>query len=121
MRTIIAGSRKNITMADVLDAIKICPWEPTVVISGTAKGVDSFGESWAYANGIPIERYPADWNKYGKRAGYIRNEEMAKNAEALIAVWDGESRGTKHMIDIAKKYKLRCFVYNKQLLNILTF
>ncbi len=117
MRTIIAGSRENISFDDVLNAIRLAPWEPTILISGTARGVDRMGESWANANNIPIEKYPANWNKYGKRAGYLRNEEMAKNAEALIAVWDGKSKGTKHMINIAKKYNLRCFIYDKSVVD----
>ena len=49
------------------------------------------------------QRYPADWEQYGPRAGYIRNSEMAKVATHLIAFWDGRSKGTKHMIDIARK------------------
>ena len=53
-------------------------------------------------NNISLMCFPADWNKYGKRAGYIRNEQMAKEADALIAFWDGKSKGTKHMIDIAR-------------------
>jgi len=62
-----------------------------------------------YANerGYPIKQFPADWNKYGKSAGYKRNEEMAKYADALIAFWDGKSKGTKHMIDLAKRYGLK--------------
>ena len=55
-------------------------------------------------------RFPADWDKYGKAAGYKRNGEMARNADALIAFWDGKSRGTKHMIDLAKKYDLQARV-----------
>ena len=55
---------------------------------------------------------PADWNKYGKSAGYKRNEEMANIADAALVIWDGESRGSKHMIDIAKKQKLQVYVYS---------
>ena len=50
--------------------------------------------------------FPADWERHGKAAGYIRNREMAQNADALVAFWDGESRGTKSMIDLAKEYDL---------------
>ena len=69
-----------------------------------------------YANerGYPIKQFPADWNKYGKSAGYKRNEEMAKYADALIAFWDGKSKGTKHMIDLAKRYglKVKVVIFN---------
>jgi hypothetical protein len=58
-----------------------------------------------------VERYPADWERYGKSAGYRRNKEMALVAQALVAFWDGESLGTKHMIDIAHKYKLTIKIF----------
>lgn len=66
---------------------------------------------WARRNNVPVEKYPANWDKYGKSAGYIRNEEMAKVADSLLAIWDGKSRGTKHMIDIATKKGLTVFIY----------
>ena len=114
MKTIVAGSRNNVTYDDVEEAIKLCGWDITTVISGTARGADYFGEQWAIKNGVSIEKYPADWNKFGKSAGYRRNVEMAENAEALVAVWDGESRGTQHMINIANDKKLRVFVLHKK-------
>jgi len=77
-----------------------------VIISGTARGADQFGELYANAKGFKIERYPADWDQYGKSAGYKRNVQMAENADALVALWDGKSRGTKHMLDIAKEHGL---------------
>jgi hypothetical protein len=72
-----------------------------VVISGCARGADMLGERWAYERGHDIMRMPADWEKHGKMAGRIRNVEMAKQAHAVIAFWDGESHGTKHMIETA--------------------
>jgi hypothetical protein len=101
MRTIIAGSRDGIKRIDLDKALQECGWTPTVVISGMARGADTLGEDWANENGIPIEQYPADWASYGKSAGFIRNKEMANHAEALIALWDGESRGTRHMVACA--------------------
>ena len=77
-----------------------------IILSGKAKGADSLGEKLAKEIGWKILEYPADWDKNGKSAGYIRNIEMAKNADALIGFWDGKSRGTKHMIDTAEKYGL---------------
>lgn len=72
------------------------------VVSGTARGADSCGEDWARDRDHWLSRWPANWRQYGKSAGYKRNEQMAAYADALVAFWDGKSRGTKHMIDIAK-------------------
>lgn len=110
MRTIIAGSRSVTDPAWLDRALHACGWIPTVVLSGTAQGADRLGERWANYNYVPIERYPADWKLYGKSAGFIRNDLMADKAEALIALWDGQSRGTKQMIDRALSRRLRVHV-----------
>lgn len=105
MRTIVAGSRTwdNFDiMETVLNARDI-----TEVVSGNAKGADELGEWWATKNGVQIKVFPANWSLHGKAAGYIRNEEMAKYADALVAFWDGKSKGTKHMINLAHKYGLQ--------------
>jgi hypothetical protein len=114
MKTIIAGSREITDYQQVLDAVSQCDWQITTVICGMARGVDTLGEQYAKENSIPVEYFPADWKTHGKSAGYLRNVEMAKNAEALIAIWDGKSRGTMHMINIARDHNLRVFVYNSQ-------
>lgn len=111
MKTIVAGSREGVTFEDVVDAWNECPWQITCVVSGCASGVDSFGEEIAKKNNIPIDPYPADWTKYGKAAGPIRNKLMAENAEALLAIWDGQSKGTLDMIKTAQKMKLKVWVY----------
>ena len=72
------------------------------IISGKARGADSLGEKFAKENNYQIVEFPADWNKFGKKAGYIRNEDMAEYADALIAFWNKRSAGTKNMIDIAR-------------------
>ena len=56
---------------------------------------------------------PAKWDKHGNSAGMIRNSQMADYADGLIALWDGESRGTKNMIETASKNGLCIFMYNK--------
>lgn len=111
MKTIIAGSRGIKNYDDVLDGIYKANWVLEEVVSGTAKGVDSFGERYASYIGIPIKRFPANWEKHGKSAGYKRNVEMAKYADAVIVIWDGKSKGAKHMIDIALSHKLLTLVY----------
>ena len=111
MKTIIAGSRTIEEYGSLIFAIKHSKLNITTVISGTAKGVDKLGERYAEENNIPILRFPADWEKHGKSAGYKRNEAMASEADALIALWDRKSKGTKHMIDIAKRKQLKVFVF----------
>lgn len=111
MRTIIAGSRGVTDPTILLEALKLIDWTVSTVISGTANGPDKLGEYWAVENDVPIERFKPDWDKLGKAAGYIRNEEMAKNADACLVLWDGTSRGSKHMIDIAKRYNLKLYVW----------
>ncbi len=85
-----------------------------VVISGTARGADQMGERYARERGFQLRRFPADWEQYGKSAGHIRNAKMADNADALIAFWDGESRGTKNMIDNARRKGLAVRVIQYQ-------
>lgn len=101
MRTIIAGSRSCTDMEQVEKAISLAGWTISRVISGGARGVDQLGEAWANNINVPVDRFIPNWQVLGKKAGYVRNVEMATFADALIALWDGESRGTKHMIDIA--------------------
>ena len=87
---------------------------PTAIVCGEARGADSLGKRYANERDIPAMSFPADWDLYGKRAGYIRNKEMADNADALIAFWDGESRGTANMIQLARQANLPCrIVYYK--------
>lgn len=110
MRTIIAGSRGITDPTLVDEAVRECGWWPTVVISGTARGVDRLGEQWAEGQAIPVERFPADW-KHGRAAGPIRNATMADTADALIAIWNGQSPGTRNMIHEARVRGLRVHVY----------
>lgn len=110
MKTVIAGSRTFLDYKKLEAELKRIPWKITKVLSGGAKGADSLGEWWAQCNAVPVDRYPAEWDKYGRSAGYVRNEEMAKNCDLVIAFWDGKSKGTKHMIDLAHKYEREILV-----------
>ena len=114
MKTIIAGSRDITDYNMLLFAIEQIDWEITTVISGGAAGVDKLGEQWAAENlrKDKLKIVPAEWRKYGKQAGYLRNVKMAEKAEALLAIWDGKSKGTGHMIDIAQEKGLKIYVYN---------
>lgn len=113
MRTIIAGSRTGFTYKDVCDILDKVDWEITTVISGCARGVDTYGVDYAELWEIPVERYPANWELYGRSAGYLRNEEMAKVADAAVILWDGTSKGTKHMIKLAEEYNLKTYIVDK--------
>ena len=84
--------------------------EEIEIVSGNARGADKLGERYAKEHNLPVKLFPANWDKYGKRAGYLRNQEMANYADVLIAFWDEKSKGTKHMIDIAKKQGLTVIV-----------
>ncbi len=83
-----------------------------VIVSGTARGADRLGERYARERGYEIRQFPADWLNDEKKAGPIRNAKMADNADALIAFWDGTSRGTKNMIDTARRKGLAVRVVN---------
>ena len=112
MRVIIAGSRTIDDPSVLKEVFVYCGWDITTVVSGTARGADRLGEDWAEANDIPVLKFPADWNRHGRKAGFIRNTEMAKNADALIALWDGKSRGTAHLINIARQNNLAVHIHN---------
>lgn len=114
-KMIIAGSREitdyNIVQEAVILAEKHFGWDYTKeIVSGMARGVDTVAVEYAHLNGIHVTGMPADWDKEGKAAGYKRNERMAIYADALVAVWDGYSRGTWHMIDLAMKHNLKILV-----------
>lgn len=104
-RVIIAGGREFTDYAALeqfVDHMLSQVNDEITVVSGTARGADRLGEQYARNRGMQIQQYPAQWDVHGKSAGYKRNALMADNADALIACWDGKSRGTKHMIDIAR-------------------
>ena len=111
MRVIIAGWRHCRDVALVRKAIQASGFEVTTVISGGARGVDSIGELLACTElHVPVVRYHADWAAHGKAAGPMRNQEMALNADALVAVSHPESRGTADMIARARRLGLQVYV-----------
>lgn len=108
-KVIIAGSRNfnDYTLLETEVLLFISTLESPTILSGTARGADRLGEIFADKHNLQVERIPAEWDKHGRIAGYLRNIEMAKIATHCIVFWDGHSRGTKSMIDIAKKLKLQ--------------
>lgn len=108
-RVIIAGGRDFSDyqrLKDYMDWALQNIKQEIIVVSGGARGADSLGEQYAKERGYSVDLHPADWEKYGKGAGFIRNREMAESADALVAFWDGKSRGTEHMINFAKTHGL---------------
>ena len=85
------------------------------IISGEAHGVDTLAKNYAKEHGIPFVPFVAEWSRYGKSAGFRRNEHMREAADALISVWDGESTGTKHLIDAMLRDQKPVSVYCKTL------
>ena len=119
MKVIIAGGRDftNVavmatTLNNLQDVDHVIEIEKLTLICGMARGADLTAYKLFSEAGLPIEMYPADWDQYGKQAGFIRNIQMADVADMLIAFWDGESRGTAHMIDTARKLNLNVLVFN---------
>lgn len=111
MKTVIAGSRDITDYSILVKAMAHFPHEITEVVSGKARGVDTLGEIWANQNNVPVKEMPANWNEYGKKAGAIRNAAMGKYADAALIVWDGESRGTRHMIEVMQRLGKFSHVY----------
>lgn len=82
------------------------------IVSGGARGADKLGAQFATENNIPLVEFIPDWETFGKSAGYIRNRDIVKNADLVVAFWDGVSKGTKHAIDIAHELKKEVIVVN---------
>ena len=128
MKTIIAGSRTIKDLNEVIKAIYLSGFNITEVVCGGARGVDDLGRKWSgNGNIVPVKIFNALWDElwvenvkikynkydrpYNSLAGFNRNKEMVKYAEALIAVWDGKSHGTKDMIRLAKENNLKVYIH----------
>lgn len=111
----IVGSR---TITDekfvnrILNCYKFMFGLPIKVISGGAKGIDTIGESWADKLNIEKEIFIPDWDKYGNTAGFIRNEDIINNCDVCLAIWDGESNGTKNDFELCEKYQKTLLIFN---------
>lgn len=113
VKLIIAGSRdfnNYELLKKTLDKVKkVFKFE---VVSGKARGADSLGERYARENNLPIAEFPADWDTHGKKAGFLRNADMADYADGCIVFWDGVSKGTQHMINLAKEKGIQISIVN---------
>lgn len=110
-RMIVAGGRNYSNQNIVnyyIDRVKdVCDSRGLnlVIVCGMATGADTLGRNYAISNGLEVLEFPANWNRYGKSAGYIRNKEMGNIADSAIVFWDGRSKGSKLMIDIMHELK----------------
>ena len=119
LRLIIAGSRNfedykllESSLDEFIEINSLGDPDPGVrIISGLAKGADLLGVHYAKQKGYKVEEFPANW-KLGRSAGPKRNLEMAKSANACIVFWDGVSKGTANMIELAKRHQLKLLVIN---------
>ena len=107
-RVVIAGCRDYNNYDEAKPYIDFClsnirKENNIVIVSGCASGADAIGERYAEENGFKVEKYPADWKTYGRSAGPRRNKQMAEVSDYVICFWDEESKGTKSMIDYARK------------------
>ena len=107
MKILVAGSRNHVSdiwteeLYEMLElAIDSDPDDSDTIISGGARGVDYIAELFAREHGIDFDEHPAEWDKYGKCAGYRRNAEMVALCDKAYVLWDGYSKGTKHTIDL---------------------
>jgi hypothetical protein len=115
MKIIIAGSR---SFTDYEELVLVCDHllsnldqEDIEIVSGCASGADRLGEEYAKDNDYRLTKFPADWEKYGRSAGYLRNRQMAEYADMLIAFWDTNSSGTKNMIQEARMNNLKIRIH----------
>ena len=114
MNLLVAGSRTLddpfVVMSLLEGAVCALPdfgYISDVVVHGGARGVDTLAGDWAVDNGYEVHVMPAQWDEFGRSAGYRRNAEMVAIADAAVFLWDGESRGTQHSIDLVRAKGIR--------------
>ena len=111
MKVAIIGSRTYPDLEKVREYVRKLS-QDDIIISGGAKGVDETAEDEARKLGMEVISIPAEWDKYGKRAGLMRNDIIVAMADCVVAFWDGVSRGTKYTIDKAKEKNVITQVFN---------
>lgn len=116
MRVIIAGSRRSVNEVFTFQCIEWAKEYAGIVVTEVLSGMcpnspDMHGVMYASKYGLPLHTFPAKWER-GKDAGFVRNAVMRQQADALIAVWDGHSHGTKHMIEQMQTYKKPYFYFD---------
>lgn len=110
MKVLICGSRDIKDLSLIGQAINESTLKVTEIISGDARGVDTLAIQYARANKLDLTVMPANWEGRGKSAGYHRNARMVAYADAVIAIWDGESPGTGNTVELAKRKEIPVYV-----------
>lgn len=109
MKLAVIGSRKGFVpefvYSGITNYLHTHPVQNMTIISGGAVGVDTYAKEYAQLHNIPFEEFPADWERFGRSAGMIRNQQLISQANCVLAFWDQESKGTHHSIELAKKMK----------------
>ena len=105
MKIAVVGSRTFNDYNTMVDAVSGFAENLDEIISGGANGADALAKKLAEDLEVGYTEFPADWNKNGKVAGFIRNQQIVDASDFIIAFWDGESNGTKDTIDKARKAK----------------
>ncbi len=111
MRLLISGSRDFPDLDMVKKYVDTLPPD-TILLNGKARGVDNVARNQALFNDLIVQDFPAEWNKFGKAAGFIRNHIMVDIAEFVVCFWDGVSHGTKDVIDYTLQNEKPLVVYN---------
>lgn len=117
-RLLVSGSRSIDDLDKVAWAIENCPYSADVIMTGAAEGVDQAAEQHARNTATPYASIPADWDTHGDQAGPIRNQLLVDRANALLAVWDGESPGTKDVMKKASEADLPIMLVNTDTGNV---
>lgn len=112
MKVIIAGSRdfRNYSLLREKCDLILSEKNNVEIVSGGARGADKMGEFYANEKNFDVRVFPADWDQFGKSAGFMRNKQMAEYANMLICFWDGQSKGTQHMINLAQQNGLETHI-----------
>lgn len=113
MKVAIVGSRDYPARRDVEAYVAALPAN-TVVVSGGARGVDTWAADAAIQRELTVVIIRADWERHGKAAGYLRNALVVEEADQVVAFWDGTSRGTKHTIELARESGKLAHIYLRQ-------
>lgn len=114
MKTIIAGSRTINNKEFVRYCCRMSEFKITEIVCGMANGPDLLGKELAEESSIPVKEFKAQWEKFGKSSGYKRNREMGEYCDQAIIIWDGESKGTRHMINIMEELRKPFFLVTIQ-------
>jgi hypothetical protein len=121
MKLAVVGSR-NITneelIFDSINSIANGRLDTLTIISGGARGVDSIAAIWSKQNNVPLIVFTADWKKFGRKAGIVRNNDIIKECDTVLAIWDGKSKGTYHSIKLGYSLNKNVVIVNPYIMNV---